>query len=151
MRADHIIKFHTDHPMMTPKLVGLRLTGALNSPISQENILKGVQNVRNWVGQMPKIVKAKKSVAGFKLRKGTDLLILVTIRNKVYLKSLADSIIYTLMEENMKGTELNGNIKFGLSKPFNKLGGAGVNIEFFVKGQVNNTRGQFFKSQLLIP
>lgn len=137
--------------MMTPKLVGLRLTGAVASPISQENILKGVQNIRNWGGQMPVIIKAKKSVAGFKLRKGSDLLVLVTIRNNVYLKSLTDSIIFTLMEENMKGSESNGNIKFGLGGTFKKLGGAGVNIEFYIKGEVKGSRGLFYKSVLLIP
>jgi ribosomal protein L5 len=100
---------------------------------------------------MPVIVKAKKSVAGFKLRKGSDLLILVTIRNKVYLKSLTDSIIFTFMEDNMKGIENNGNIFFGLSKTYNKLGGAGINLQLFVKGQVKGNRGQYYKSQILIP
>jgi hypothetical protein len=46
MRADHIIKFHTDHPFMSPKLLGLRLTGAVPKPIgTQESILKGVKNL----------------------------------------------------------------------------------------------------------
>lgn len=64
MRADHIIKYHTDHPMMAPKIEGIRLIGGVAAPLSQDNIIKGMKILRNLVGQMPVIIKAKKSIAG---------------------------------------------------------------------------------------
>lgn len=102
---------------------------------------------------MPAIVKAKKSVAGFKLRKGADLLVLVTLRNHLYLQSFTASIVYTLMEENMKTSGSTGPINFGLgesSKPFKRCA-AGINVELFVKGNLDASRGLFFQSTLLIP
>jgi hypothetical protein len=46
MQADHIIKYNRDHPMMAPKLGGIRLLGGVNGG-EQEKILKGVNNIRN--------------------------------------------------------------------------------------------------------
>ncbi len=135
--------------MMAPKLGGIRLLGGVNGG-EQEKILKGVNNIRNWVGQMPKIIKAKKAVAGFKLRKGADIAILVTIRNKNILKTITETIIYTKMEENGKGKILNRNIRFGL-KTVPILKDAGVSIDLLIEGKVENNRANYYKSQILIP
>ena len=155
MQADHIIKYNRDHPMMAPKLVGMRLIGGIaptngGVPISQENILKAVKNIRNWVGQMPKIIRAKKSVAGFKLRKGADIVVLVTIRNPRIINTLTNTIIYTLMEEWAKASILNNHIRFGL-KGLEILNNAGINVDLYLKGIVKENRGNYYKSKLLIP
>jgi ribosomal protein L5 len=99
---------------------------------------------------MPKIIKAKKAVAGFKLRKGADIAILVTIRNKNILKTITETIIYTKMEENGKGKILNRNIRFGL-KTVPILKDAGVSIDLLIEGKVENNRANYYKSQILIP
>lgn len=150
MQADHLIKFSKDHPMMTPKISALRIIGGVlpSTPISQENVLKGVKNLRNWVGQMPKVVKANKSVAAFKLRKGMDLVVLVTIRKKIILYPLIKAIIYT---EGVKGSIRNNHIRFGVLPTNSLLEGAGANVDIYLNGVVKENRGEFFKSQLLIP
>lgn len=154
MQADHIIKFSNDHPMMAPKIEAIRLSGGLmtqtSPPISQENILKGFKNLRSWVGQTPKIIKAKKSVASFKLRKGSDFSLMVTLRQQNVLNSFKHKLIYSLLEDKHVSTLLNNHINCGL-KSINKLGGAGINVNIYLKGNVKEGRGAYFKSSLLLP
>jgi large subunit ribosomal protein L5 len=141
---------------MAPRIKAIRLTGGISgdSATNEENILKGVLKMRDIVGQMPKIVKAKKSVAGFKLRKGADLLLLVTIRQKNVLSSFLNLLIFTGCHLSssiggrgpgaLTGTGhpalLYNHIYLGLSGPL----GFGVNIYL-----TRATGGDFYKSQLL--
>ena len=154
MQADHIIKYPFDHPMMAPKICGVRLIGGVLKPLNHENILKGFNNLRLFSpGQTPIILKAKQSVAGFQLRKGADLTILLTLRENSlpYLQSLIyPAKLGVLPANNIIEGNFKGNIKFGFNKVV-LLGHAGVHVEILLKGVVKETRAQFLKSQFLIP
>jgi len=52
-------------------------------PEAQEKIIEdGIYLLSMITGQKPKLVKAKKSISGFKLRKGMPVALLVTLRKK---------------------------------------------------------------------
>jgi large subunit ribosomal protein L5 len=52
-------------------------------PEAQEKIIEdGIYVLSMITGQKPKVVKAKKSISGFKLRKGMPVALLVTLRKK---------------------------------------------------------------------
>jgi large subunit ribosomal protein L5 len=54
-----------------------------NHPEAQEKIIEDGSYVLSMItGQKPKIVPAKKSISGFKLRKGMPVALLVTLRKK---------------------------------------------------------------------
>jgi len=54
-----------------------------NHPEVQEKIIEDATYVLSMItGQKPKIVTAKKSISGFKLRKGMPVALLVTLRKK---------------------------------------------------------------------
>lgn len=148
MQADHIIKYCFDHPLMAPRIKAIRLTGGVGGS-SEEDILKGVRKMREVVGQMPKIVNAKKSVAGFKLRKGADLLLIVTLRHHIVLSSFLNLLLFTgcHLSSSLTNTGhpspklLNNHIYLGLG------GTMGFSINFYL---TRATGGDFYKSQLLL-
>ena len=123
--------------------------GSFDYVSNEENILKGVIKMREIVGQMPKIVKAKKSVAGFKLRKGADLSLIVTLRQKNVLTSFLNQLIYTgcHLSSSLTSTGhpspklLNNHIYLGLG------GQNGFSINIYL---TQATGGSFYKSQLLL-
>jgi len=54
-----------------------------NNPEAQEKIVEDAIYVLSMItGQKPKIVSAKKSISGFKLRKGMPVALLVTLRKR---------------------------------------------------------------------
>ena len=73
-------------------------------------------------GQKPKMISAKKSVAGFKLREGQPVALLVTLRKKRLFDFLDRLLTYVLpREKDFRGLEENnfdtiGNINFGLKE-----------------------------------
>ena len=92
MQADHIIKYHKDHPSMIPTLSGIKLT--TGAPKDKGDLLKGVDYFRYLTGQMPTLLNAKKSVAGFNIRKGEEIQIIITVREKKNLRKLSDYILF---------------------------------------------------------
>ena len=83
---DFITKFHTSHPMANPSISHIICSTTSNASINNENILYPViNNNKKFLGQMPRIEKARKSVASFKLRKGMEITTKTTLRRqKIY-------------------------------------------------------------------
>lgn len=76
-------KFHYTSPMQVPRLVKITLNmgvgDAKENPKAIENSAKVLSTI---TGQKPVVVKAKKSVANFKLREHTPIGCKVTLRGK---------------------------------------------------------------------
>lgn len=73
-----------DNIMQVPKLSKIVLNVGVKEAVSDSRILKTVAEViKNIAGQLPVKTIAKKSIAGFKIREGMPLGIMVTLRGKV--------------------------------------------------------------------
>ena len=83
-------------------------------------IQKSVQEIRLVTGQHPIITKAKKSIAGFKTRKGMDLGITVTLRNDLmyaFLEKLIHLVFPRIRDFrglNATNFDNNGNYHLGI-------------------------------------
>jgi len=89
-------------------------------PEAQEKIIEdGIYVLSMITGQKPKIVAAKKSVSGFKVRKGMPVALLVTLRKKRLLDFIQRLVTYALPRaKDFYGLRANnfdskGNINFG--------------------------------------
>jgi large subunit ribosomal protein L5 len=94
-----------------------------NSPENKERIIEDASFVLSMMtGQKPKLVLAKKSVAGFKLRKGMPVALLVTLRKKRLLDFIERLLTYALPRaKDFKGLtsknfDAKGNINLGLKE-----------------------------------
>jgi large subunit ribosomal protein L5 len=66
-----------------PKLEKIQINRCLGLAAQNQNLLNtSIEEFRLITGQQPTVTKAKKSIAGFKLRDGIPLGLTVTLRNK---------------------------------------------------------------------
>jgi large subunit ribosomal protein L5 len=79
------------------------------NPENKEKIIEEANYVLSRItGQKPKVVKARKSISGFKLRQGMPVAVLVTLRKKRLLDFLDRLIIYYLpRNRDFKGIQKN--------------------------------------------
>jgi large subunit ribosomal protein L5 len=68
--------------MMVPRLEKIVVNMGVGRATQQQSLLEGaVKDLTALTGQKPKVTRAKKSVAGFKLREGNAIGAMVTLRN----------------------------------------------------------------------
>jgi len=91
-----------------------------SNPTQADKIVEEASWVLSMIsGQKPKVVKAKKSVASFKLKKGMPVSVMVTLRRKRMYDFLARLLIYALPRyKDFKGIrkehfDKEGNLNFG--------------------------------------
>ncbi|HON46021.1 MAG TPA: 50S ribosomal protein L5, partial [Planctomycetota bacterium] len=76
-------KLHRDNIMSIPKLEKIVVNMGVGKAIENKRRLENaVKDLSLIAGQRPVITKAKKSIAGFKLRAGQEIGCKVTLRNK---------------------------------------------------------------------
>ncbi|CAM9096097.1 unnamed protein product [Discosporangium mesarthrocarpum] len=106
-----------------PKLVKIQINRGLGSDGQNNKILqKSIEEIRLITGQTPIIRKAKKSIAGFKVREEMNLGVTVTLRkNKMY--TFLSKLIHLVLPRirdfrglNIKGFDKEGNYNFGLQE-----------------------------------
>jgi large subunit ribosomal protein L5 len=97
--------------------IGKLMNNAKNNP----DILKKAQQLIALItGQMPTIIKAKKSIAGFKLREGMPVGLKVTLRGKKMEDFIFRFINLTLPRIrdfwgiSLKNIDQNGNLNYGI-------------------------------------
>jgi len=104
-----------------PKLVKIQINRGLGGEAQNNSILKkSVEEFRLITGQQPVITKAKKSIAGFKVRQEMNLGVTVTLRGeKMY--SFLEKLIHLVLPRirdfrglRAKGFDRDGNYNFGL-------------------------------------
>ncbi|GIW65074.1 MAG: 50S ribosomal protein L5 [Candidatus Parcubacteria bacterium] len=94
-----------------------------NSPDNQQKIIEDAMYVLAMItGQKPVVVKAKKSEAAFKLRKGMPVAVLVTLRKKRLQNFIQKLVTYALPRmKDFYGLKKNnfdnyGNINLGIKE-----------------------------------
>ena len=104
-----------------PKLVKIKINRGLGMDAQNSSILKkSVDEVRAISGQQPVVTKAKKSIAGFKIRDGMNLGVTVTLRgSKMY--TFFAKLIHLVFPQirdfrglSANNFDRNGNYNFGL-------------------------------------
>ena len=114
-------KFNYKNVHQVPKLVKIQINRGLGGDGQNNAILKkSVEEFRVITGQQPVITKAKKSIAGFKVREEMNLGVTVTLRGeKMY--SFLEKLIHLVLPRirdfrglRSKGFDQDGNYNFGL-------------------------------------
>jgi len=74
-------EFHYGNPMQVPRLVKVVINTGLGEAIANAKMLDAaVAEMEQITGQKPVVTRAKKSIAGFKLREGMAIGCMVTLR-----------------------------------------------------------------------
>ena len=109
--------------MMVPKLDKIVVNMGVGDAVSQASLLEGAQkDLATITGQKPIVTRAKKSIAGFKLREGNPIGAKVTLRgDRMYeffdrLISVAIPRIRDFRGLNARSFDGNGNYTFGVTE-----------------------------------
>lgn len=121
--ANLIKQFDYKNTHQVPKLLKIQVNRGLGVDAQNNKTLqKSVEEVRLITGQQPILTKAKKSIAGFKVREEMVLGITVTLRNKkmyAFLEKLIHIVLPRIRDFrglSLKGFDRNGNYNFGLKE-----------------------------------
>nr|YP_009730756.1 50S ribosomal protein L5 [Cladosiphon okamuranus]QAY80993.1 50S ribosomal protein L5 [Cladosiphon okamuranus] len=118
-----IKQFDYKNNHQVPKLLKIQVNRGLGvDGQNNKTLQKSVEEVRLITGQQPILTKAKKSIAGFKVREEMVLGITVTLRNKkmyAFLEKLIHIVLPRIRDFrglSLKGFDRNGNYNFGLKE-----------------------------------
>lgn len=121
--ANLIKQFDYKNNHQVPKLLKIQVNRGLGIDAQNNKTLqKSVEEVRLITGQQPILTKAKKSIAGFKVREEMVLGITVTLRNRkmyAFLEKLIHIVLPRIRDFrglSLKGFDRNGNYNFGLKE-----------------------------------
>lgn len=163
---DLLLKKTTKNVMNHPKMdkISISLTNK-EVLINSNKLFVPLMLLKLITGQKPKITKAKKSIAQFKLREGKAIGCKVTLRKKI-MYSLLDKIIYSLLPqiieiktERIKSNFNSLNIGIEDLSIFSELENQyellkniqGINITLILKNNKSRNVSNFFFSGLKIP
>jgi large subunit ribosomal protein L5 len=111
------------NPMEIPRLTKIVVNCGVGRATQQASLLEGaVNDLRIITGQKPLVTKAKKSIAGFKLREGNAIGVKVTLRgDRMWeffdrLITLAIPRIRDFRGLDPDGFDGNGNYNFGVTE-----------------------------------
>ena len=119
-------RFGYRNPMAVPKIEKVIINSSFARKVSEktsnerEKIQKMIlEDLALISGQKPKLIKAKKSISGFKLRKGMEIAAIVTLRgNKMY--DFLERLIYLALPRSRdfrgidtKAIDEKGNLTIG--------------------------------------
>jgi len=114
-------KFKYKNIHQVPKLIKIQVNRGLGIDAQNNSVLKkSVDEFRVITGQQPIITKAKKSIAGFKVREEMNLGVTVTLRGEKMF-SFLEKLIHLVLPRirdfrglSSKGFDRDGNFNFGL-------------------------------------
>ncbi len=76
-------RFKYSNPHQVPKIEKISVNMGLGEAVSNPKLIdQALAELTQITGQRPRICKARKSIAGFKLRKGMPIGVMVTLRGK---------------------------------------------------------------------
>nr|YP_009736228.1 50S ribosomal protein L5 [Scytosiphon promiscuus]QDM58315.1 50S ribosomal protein L5 [Scytosiphon promiscuus]QDM58458.1 50S ribosomal protein L5 [Scytosiphon promiscuus]QTW91489.1 ribosomal protein L5 [Scytosiphon lomentaria] len=121
--ANLIKEFDYKNKHQVPKLVKIQLNRGLGvDGQNNKTLQKSIEEIRLITGQQPILTKAKKSIAGFKVREEMTLGITVTLRSRkmyAFLEKLIHLVLPRIRDFrglSLKGFDRNGNYNFGLKE-----------------------------------
>lgn len=114
-------KLKITNPMALPHLKKIVVNmGVKDAVADKKNIERGTKALAQITGQKPKITRAKKAIASFKLRQGDAIGLVVTLRSK-RMYAFFDKIVKIVFPRikdfrgvSRKGFDGQGNYTFGL-------------------------------------
>ncbi|MCK9161162.1 MAG: 50S ribosomal protein L5 [Arcobacter butzleri] len=109
--------------MLTPKVEKVVISVGAGDAMKDNKLMQSIADTISLIaGQKAQIIKAKKSVAGFKVREGMPVGVKVTLRNKqmyVFLDKLISIALPRVKDFrglNRNGFDGRGNYNFGLNE-----------------------------------
>ena len=116
-------KFNFKNIFEVPKLAKIVVNMGVGEAVSDSKVInKAIEDLSLITGQKPVITKAKKSIAGFKLRKGLNIGCKVTLRKKRMFEFL-DRLIFIALPRvrdfkglSKKSFDGNGNYSIGIKE-----------------------------------
>ena len=116
-------KFNLKNIFEVPKLAKIVVNIGVGEAVSDSKVInKAIEDLSLITGQKPVITKAKKSIAGFKLRKGLNIGCKVTLRKKRMFEFL-DRLIFIALPRvrdfkglSKKSFDGNGNYSIGIKE-----------------------------------
>lgn len=147
--------FNYTNKHQIPKINKIQINRSLGLSATNTSILKkSIEEFILITGQKPVITKAKKAVAGFKIRQDMDLGLTVTLRNERMYAFLDKLVNITLPQIrdfrgiSTKGFDKNGNFNLGLKEQLifpeinyddiNQVYGFGISIVITGNTKVEN-------------
>tara|TARA_Y100000991_G_scaffold213187_1_gene198486 strand:- start:938 stop:1477 length:540 start_codon:yes stop_codon:yes gene_type:complete len=116
-------KFKLENVFEVPKIEKIVVNmGVGEATVDSKKINSAIDDLRQITGQKPQMTQAKKSIAGFKLRKGLNIGCKVTLRkNRMY--EFLDRLIYIALPRvrdfkglSKKSFDGNGNYSIGIKE-----------------------------------
>ena len=111
------------NPHTVPKLKKIQVNRGLGVTAQNNNILKkNIEEFEKITGQKPVITRAKKAIAGFKIREEMELGLSVTLRDKKMYTFLTKLLFFTFAQiRDFRGLSLRsfdkaGNYTFSLKR-----------------------------------
>lgn len=111
------------NPHSVPKLKKIKVNRSLGLAAQNTNILKkNIEEFEKITGQKPIITRAKKAIAGFKIRENMELGLSVTLRGEKMYSFLTKLLFFTFAQiRDFRGLSLRsfdkaGNYTFGLKE-----------------------------------
>ena len=111
------------NPHTVPKLKKIQINRGLGAMAQNTNILKkNIEEFETITGQKPMITRAKKAIAGFKIRENMELGLSVTLRGEKMYAFLTKLLFFTFAQiRDFRGLSLRsfdkaGNYTFGLKE-----------------------------------
>jgi large subunit ribosomal protein L5 len=111
------------NPHTVPKLKKIQINRGLGLSAQNTNILKkNIEEFEKITGQKPLITRAKKAIAGFKIRENMELGLSVTLRGEKMYAFLTKLLFFTFAQiRDFRGLSLRnfdkaGNYSFGLKE-----------------------------------
>ena len=123
IRSELKQKFNLKNIFEVPKLSKIVVNMGVGEAVSDSKVInKAIEDLSLITGQKPVITKAKKSIAGFKLRKGVNIGCKVTLRKKRMFEFL-DRLIFIALPRvrdfkglSKKSFDGNGNYSIGIKE-----------------------------------
>ncbi len=116
-------RFEYKNPMEVPKIVKIVVNMGVGEAVQDiKNLERAMEDLRLITGQQPAIRRAKKSEAGFKLRKGMPIGLKVTLRKERMWDFLDKTISIALPRVkdfkglNPRSFDGRGNYSFGIAE-----------------------------------
>lgn len=158
-------KFSYKNAMLIPKMEKIIVNCVTKDAVTNGKIVDSIVSDLGLItGQKPVVSRAKKSIAGFKLREGQPLGASVTLRGEKMFEFLDRLVSITLPRVrdfrgiSPKGFDGNGNYTLGLKEQIifpeieydkiDKVRGMGIS---FVTTATNNDEGRELLSQFGVP
>lgn len=116
-------EWSVDNDLAVPRLKGIMINTGINQEQGQQEALKSMTDqLAKITGQRPVITRAKKSIAGFKLREGDPIGLKLTLRGRKMYDFFEKLVAIALPRvKDFQGTKLNafdgrGNYSLGLTE-----------------------------------